>query len=222
MNEWLLIGLLVLLTVSASVVIVYPLRRELKLSFFVTLCMFVFAATGYYYWGGFSALQQFNKQQESKLLADNMLKSLKSTGELIDKLRAKLDDNPASAKGWFLLGRLYSSENQESYALKAYAKAYHFKPEEEEFAVNYAHSLWQINNKQFNIEIKAIFKTLLDKNPKQPDALSMLAMDAFVNHAYEKAIEYWQRLLVLAPEQSKEAKAIRKAIAKAQSEIGKI
>lgn len=222
MNEWLLIGLLVLLTVVASVAIVYPLKRELGLSLVVMLCMFVFVATGYYNWGGFSALKQFNKHQGSKLLADNMLKSLKSTQELIDKLHAKLDNTPESAKGWFLLGRLYSSQNQESKALKAYAKAYRFKPEVEEFAVNYAHSLWQINNKQFNPEIKTLFNTLLTKNPKQPDALSMLAMDAFVNHGFDEAIEYWQRLLVLAPAQSKEAKAIRKAIAKAQSEIGKI
>ena len=221
MYDWLLIGLLVALTVLACVVGVYPLRRELKVSLCITLCVFVFAGTGYYHWGGFSALQQFNKQQESKRLADIMLKSLNSTDELIDKLRAKLDDTPKSAKGWFLLGRLYSSQNQGAQALKAYAKAYHFKPEEEEFAVNYAHSLWQINKRQFTPEIKALFSTLLTKNPKQPDALSMLAMDAFVNHAYEEAIGYWQRLLVLAPEQSKEAKAIRKAIAKAQSELGK-
>lgn len=47
----------------------------------------------------------------------------------------------------------------------------------------------------------------------------MLAMDAFVSHAYEDAIRYWQRLLKLAPEQSEEAQAIRKAIAKAEEHL---
>ena len=148
-----------------------------------------------------------------------MLKTINSPQELIDKLRAKLDDSPKSAKGWFLLGRLYSSQKDNPNALKAFTKAYQFQPHEDEFAVNYAHSLWQQNNQQFTPQIKKIFNALLIKNPNQPDALSMLAMDAFVSHAYEDAINYWQRLLLLAPSKSEEAKAIRKAIAKAQEQL---
>ena len=89
-----------------------------------------------------------------------------------------------------------------------------FKPDDEQFAVNYAHSLWQINKQQFNPETTGIFDTLLKNNPNQPDALAMLAMDAFLSHAYEDAIDYWQRLLHLAPEQSEEAKPYEKRLLK--------
>ena len=61
-----------------------------------------------------------------------------------------------------------------------------------------------------------MFFSVLKSNPKQPDALAMLAMDAFLSKAYSQAIAYWERLLVLVPKDSEDALAIRKAIAKAQ------
>jgi cytochrome c-type biogenesis protein CcmH/NrfG len=134
-------------------------------------------------------------------------------------LRAKLDDSPKSAKGWYLLGRIYSGQNEQQHAVDAFAKAYQFDPQNEQYMVNYAHSLWQLNNRQFTVQITELFSNLLKNNANQPDALAMLAMDAYTSHAYEDAIDYWQRLLKLAPQQSEEAQAIRKAIAKAEEQI---
>jgi cytochrome c-type biogenesis protein CcmH len=114
---------------------------------------------------------------------------------------------------------LYAGQEERQQAVDAFAKAYQLNPDDEQYAVNYAHSLWQLHNRQFTVQITEIFNNLLKNNPNQPDALAMLAMDAFVSHAYEDAISYWQRLLKLAPPQSKEANAIRKAIAKAEAEI---
>ena len=44
-------------------------------------------------------------------------------------------------------------------------------------------------------------------------------LDAYTNHHYQEAINYWQQLLKLAPEQSEEAPMIRRAIAKAQQAL---
>lgn len=219
MNEWWLIGILMFFTLLASVAFIYPLRSSYKLGGLFIPLIFVSALSGYYFWGGFAGWQHYTHQKNSQIRAQQMLKSIKNPQELIAKLKAKLDKNPESAKGWYLLGRIYSTQQANHEALEAFAKAYHLKPGDEQFAVNYAHSLWQSNNQQFNPEIIKIFNSLLRNNPKQPDALAMLAMNAFMSHAYEDAINYWQRLLVLAPEQSDEALAIRKAIANAQEKI---
>lgn len=219
MSEWWLIGLLVLVTVIACVLIVYPLRGEHKITWVLILFTPILAFTGYYYCGGFAPLSQYIHQQESHLLAQHMLKSIKSPEELIEKLKTKLDMNPKSAKGWYLLGKLYSSQDKKSEALEAFALAHQLNPDEEEFFVHYAHGLWLKNNQQFSPEIREQFLKLLKNNPNQPDALAMLAMDAYMSQAYENAIGYWQRLLNLAPPQSEEAMAIRKAIAKAQQNI---
>lgn len=220
MNEWWLLSLLIGITGVASILIVYPLiRRHLIASLLLVPVIFSMAFTGYYFWGGFGKWQEYIQHQEKHEQAEAMLKAIKSPQELIDKLRAKLDDTPKSAKGWYLLGRLYAGQNEKQKAVDAFAKAYQFYPHEEQYAVNYAQSLWQLNNRQFTAQITEIFNKLLKNNPNQPDALAMLAMNAYVSHAYEDAISYWQRLLKLAPPQSDEALAIRKAIAKAEGKI---
>lgn len=219
MSEWWLIGLLVVITLFALTVIIYPLRKNLKLSFALTPLIFLAVFAGYFYWGDFGQWQDFIHRGNTRAVAQEMLKSIKSPQELIDKLKAKLDDTPRSAKGWYLLGRLYTSQNDSQNAVLAFAKAHQFKPDDEQYTVNYAHSLWQLNKQQFNPQITDIFQELLKNNPNQPDALAMLAMNAFMSHAYEDAIHYWQRLLKMAPEQSEEALAIRKAIAKAQQQL---
>ncbi|KTC80000.1 tetratricopeptide repeat protein [Legionella cherrii] len=219
MNEWWLLGALAALTGLACIFMVYPFKRRFIASLLLFPTVFLVAFAGYFYWGGFGGWQQYVHHLKSQEQAKKILESVKSPQELIDKLKAKLDDSPKSAKGWYLLGRLYSSQNDKQNAVNAFAKAYQFNPDDEQFAVNYAHSLWVLNNQQFTEQITEIFRRLLKNNPNQADALAMLAMDAFVSHAYEDAISYWQRLLKLAPEQSEEAQAIRKAIAKAEERI---
>lgn len=219
MNEWWLLSLLCGLTVLANIFMIYPLRRRLLASYLLVPIVFLAAFSGYFYWGSFGSWQQYVHLLDSQKKANEVLNSIKGPQELIEKLRAKLDDNPKSAKGWYLLGRLYSSQNEKQNAVDAFAKAYQFESTNEQFAVNYAHSLWVLNNYQFTEQTTEIFNRLLKLNPNQPDALSMLAMDAFTSHAYEDAIDYWQRLLKIVPTQSEEAQAIRKAIAKAEEHI---
>lgn len=220
MSEWWLIALLSLVAVLASALIIYPLRRQVFFSSMLVPVILILMLSGYYFWGGFSQWQTYVLNNKTKEQAQQMLKSIKSPQELIDKLRAKLDDSPQSAKGWYLLGRLYSNQNEQQNAVNAFAKAHEFQPQDEQYTVNYAHSLWELNQQQFNEPIRELFTDLLNNNPNQPDALAMLAMDAFLQEHYETAIGYWQRLLQSAPQQSEEADAIRKAIAKAQDKLG--
>lgn len=217
MSEWGLISLLAVTGLIAALVIVYPLRKNRAVCCSLFGLILLVTSFGYANWGSFNAWRDHHQQQQKQEVARQILKTMKSPQELINKLRAKLDNSPASAKGWYLLGKLYVNQNDNQQALKAFAKAYQFKPEEEEFAVHYAHAVWQANNQQFNDTIRTIFKELLKSNPQQPDALAMLAMDAYQAKAYPDAITYWERLLKIAPAGSDEAKAIRKAIAKAQS-----
>ena len=153
------------------------------------------------------------KQQRAQAL----LKSMNGPEGIIKALRSKLKNTPDSAHGWFLLGRLYASQNQWPKACAAFELAHRFQPDNDKTTVNYAQSLWELNQQQFNGKIRRLLKTVLKHNPHQPDALAMLAMDAFKRHAYPHAMDYWQRLLNVIPPQSEEAQSIRKAIARAAS-----
>jgi cytochrome c-type biogenesis protein CcmH/NrfG len=219
MNEWWFVILLSVIAVFSSLLMVYPFRRHVLASglLFVVILGALFG--GYYSWGGFGQWQDFIQQRQMEQRAQQLLKTVKGPQELIERFKIKLVENPKSAKGWFLLGRLYSSQNDMHNAGNAFAKAYQLEPEDEQFAVSYTYNLWMLHHQQFNSEIIGLFKKVVEKNPNQPDALAMLAMEAFKRQAYEEAITYWQRLLKLAPEDSDEANAIHQAIAKAHNLI---
>lgn len=216
MNEvWLLIGFISLVLVGLSIVL-YPLRKS-GLRVMVLLPLFIcLIGLGYWHWGAWPAWTTYLNEAEKQRRAEVMLKSIHDPAELITQLKDRLNQQPDSARGWYLLGRLYVSQALWHNASEAYAKAHTLEPDNIQITVNYAQSLWQENQQLINPAIKALLKTVLDKNADDPDALAMLALDAFKRHDYHTAIEYWQHLLTLAPPQSEDAQAIRKAIAKAQ------
>jgi len=218
----LLLGCFVFLGLLAILIIAYPLRGHSKKSLFVLTPLFViFIAIAYQHWSGWHSWKQYVQEQYRQEQAKTLIAKIKPD-ELITRMRSRLGDTPEDARGWYLLGRLCASQGKWLDARDAFAKAHQLNPADETTTVNYAQSLWQLNNNEFNAQIKRIYSKLLEKNSEQPDALAMLAMDAFTSHNYAQAITYWQKLLKLAPAQSDEANAIRKAIAKAQSLQGSV
>lgn len=217
MTEWRLMILLAFVACMLCLLMLYPLRQQRTLLWFAAPILLSLMGGAYFLWGDFTGWQSYTHRQQSHQAAQQLLRSVKSPQELIDKLQAKLKKQPQSAQGWYLLGRLYATNHQQDKATHAFATAHALSPDQELYTVHYAHSLWQLNHQSFTPQIMSIFKQLLQKNPQQTDALAMLALNAYDQHAYEEAIGYWQRLLALVPEQSEEALAIRKAIVKARN-----
>lgn len=219
MNEWWLLSSFVLLFLLALGLILYPLRQSKLICLALIPLLFMVLSLSYWRWGAWPLWQNHLHVLAKQEKIQALLARVKSPADMAEKLKARLADTPESSRGWYLLGRLYASQNQWSAARDAFAKASQLNPQDELATINYGQSLWQLNHQRFDEEIRSIFKALLEKNPQQPDALAMLAMDAFAEKNYPKAIDYWQQLLKLAPPQSEEAQMIRKAIAKAQQSL---
>lgn len=219
MNEWWLLSSFIFLSFLALLMALYPLRKSKGVYYLLIPLLTGGISLGYWHWGSWSEWRDYLNHKETQKRVEAVLQTIKGPEELIARMKARLNENPASARGWYLLGRLYASQNHWSLARDAFLKAHQLDPEDEGATVNYGQSLWQVNNQQFNEQIRTLFKVLLQKNPDQADALSMLAMDAFASHDYQKAITYWQQILKLLPSQSEEAAIIRKAIAKAQQAL---
>ncbi|KTC65904.1 cytochrome c-type biogenesis protein (plasmid) [Legionella adelaidensis] len=214
-KELILIGIFIFLSAIALVLAFYPLRKTKSISI---LAIFLLAGivAAYWQWGGFKSWQLYEKELTKKAQVQALLKQIKDPDELITKLQEKLKDNPNSAKGWYLLGRIYASKGEWEQAEKAFKIAYQLKPHQVKYILNLGQSIWQRNHQEFTPASRKLFKKILEIDKNQPDALAMLAMDAFMSHDYEIAINYWQKLLTLAPENSEESRMIRKAIARAE------
>ncbi len=219
MNEWWLFGGFILLFILALMIVLFPLCKSIKSALILMPVLAGFVFIAYWRWGAFPEWINYQQQRANQKQVQLMLKSIHGPDDLVKKLLARLKKQPDSAEGWYLLGRLYVSQNQWQQAHDVFVKAHTLNPDEIKITVNYAESLWQLNHQAFNEEIRGLFQSVLQKNKNQPDALAMLAMDAFLGHAYRPAIDYWQRLQNILPPQSEDAKAIRKAIAKAQQRM---
>ncbi|KTD21203.1 tetratricopeptide repeat protein [Legionella londiniensis] len=221
MREWFLLIILGCLLCLALAMALYPLRKRKKNLLIVSPLLISAALVLYWYWGAFNAWHHFLQQEANREQILALMQTIRSPEELIAKLKARLNNKPESAKGWYLLGRLYASQNKWIDANRAFATARKLKPDEISFMINYAQSLWQLNQRRFNEDIVKLFKEVLSRDAKQPDALAMLAMDAFMRHDYYSAIDYWQRLLQIVEPGSEDDLAIRKAIAKAEQNIAR-
>jgi cytochrome c-type biogenesis protein CcmH len=219
MNEWWLLLCFIILALLMVVVALYPLRQTKRFAVILIPILIIALSGAYWWWGAWFAWQRHVQEMERQRRVEAVLKTIKNPTELVDRLKTRLQANPENARGWYLLGRLYTSQGQWQLASEAFAQAHQLDASDIITTVNYGQSLWQLNQQQFNQQIRTLFTDLLQKAPDQPDALAMLAVDSFAHRHYQQAINYWQHLLKLAPEQSEEAKMIRKAIAKAQQQL---
>ncbi len=219
MNEGWLLSCFLIFLVFALGVALYPLRKSRAGILFLAPVLILLAGLAYWTWGAWPAWTHYLQEDVKQQRIQTLLKSMHDPAELIATLKVRLQKQPDSARGWYLLGRLYSSQNQWQQARDAFATAHRLQPTDEQFTVNYVQNLWQLNHQTFDDSSRDLLKGVLANNANQPDALAMLAMDAYTRHEYQQAIDYWQDLLKLAPPQSEEAGAIRKAIAKAQRMI---
>ncbi|MBA2711291.1 MAG: tetratricopeptide repeat protein [Tatlockia sp.] len=217
MNEFFLLLSFFVIAMFALLLMFYPLRKSKRSLIILTPCFIIALCLGYLRLGSWTDWQKNVHDEANKEKIEAVLQSIKSPEELINRMKIRLSKEPENPKGWYLIGRIYASQGQWSKAHEAFLKSHQLNSDDELITVNYINSLLQLNNQHFNETIRDLLKELLTKNPNQADALAMVAIDSFNNREYQQAINSWQQLLKLAPEQSEEAKMVRKAIAKAQA-----
>ncbi len=174
----------------------------------------------YYRMGDSSQLSEyfFQKSHAKEIQAE--IKQFKNPQQLIAKLQTVLTQHPDSAKGWFLLGRLYSGTSQYQDAQKAFAKAIEFAPENVVYKQQYAEASFFANDKKLTPKAQKILQSVLDKQPNNPSAINLVALNAFSQKQYQKAIDAWEKLLNLFPANTEDGKVILNAINEAEKRMG--
>ncbi|MCX7115504.1 MAG: tetratricopeptide repeat protein [Gammaproteobacteria bacterium] len=199
---------------------VYPFRHHTWAVIGFSLGLIVCLIAGYLSLGNHAKWQAYQTEQKKIAQAKAYMHRFKNTAEVIQALRARLDHTPASAKGWYLLGRLYASVGQWQDATPAFAEAHRLQPSDVMYWVQSVMSLSQGSPQQLSATQREQFKQILLIEPNQPEALMFLAADANVHHQPDLAIAYWTKLLSVLPDDAEEAVMIRQEIAKAEKTVG--
>lgn len=219
MHEWVLPGVLITLGLLAIAAALWPFRHSKRLIYMLAPILSVTMLLAYGVWGGFFELRAFHLAEAKQKQAEAVVKSLGSTQAIIERFQTYLKKSPNDAKAWFLLGRVYVAEADWLLANQAFSTAHHLEPDHEEYTLHYVQSVWELNKQAFDNPSRALLLDILKHHPDQPDALAMLALDAYKRHKHQVAVMYWERLLKLAPQGSEEASKLRQAIARARKKM---
>ncbi|HBI21055.1 MAG TPA: hypothetical protein DDY37_00445 [Legionella sp.] len=101
-------GFPVLLAIACGIAL-YPFRPFRMRTLLWVPVLVIFVSIGYGSWGAWPALTHARQEKEQRQRAQAVLNTVRDPEELIDKLKATLYQQPKSARGWYLLGRLYAS-----------------------------------------------------------------------------------------------------------------
>lgn len=173
----------------------------------------------YLHWGNSQSFFKWRiaNQQAAQIKAD--MAAYGSTQNIIHALQEKLQENPDSAKGWYLLGRLYMSQQQPQQAVQAFAKANHLQPDDIQIMQNYAASLFFANHEKLDTQSRQLLQKVMALQTDNLDAMNLYALGAYRDSDYQTAIQYWEKLLSLVPQQSDASKELLAMIAQAQQQL---
>ena len=219
---WLLIAFLSLV---ASGFIVYPViagqnRRyagSFKLALiFMAIATLIVAIVLYFKWGQSKQLALWYAQRQQ---VAQLRQQLGSPQLVIARLQQHLKKEPASAQGWFLLGKLYFSQQQYDAAAAAYAQLTRLRPDDADFLVQYAQALYFANGRKMSFSINRLLHQALRHDPENALAINLLAVESYRSRHYAEAIRYWQQLLNQYPPDSNDYHAIDTAIENAKAAL---
>ena len=139
----------------------------------------------------------------------------------VAKLADRLKSNPNDAQGWTMLARSYSSMEKYSDAANAYAKATELNPKDADLWAEYAFVTGMSGGQSLEGKPMELINRALKVDPENAKALQLAGSAAFQAKDYNKAIDYWQRVLKKVPPDSEVAETINARIKEAKTAAGK-
>jgi len=175
------------------------------------------------YWklGAWRELDHYWMQKQQAVLVKNALAQIKDPQQLVEQLKQFLQTHSHDAKGWHLLGNLYMHQDNYPGAVQAFAYAVKNDAEKIEYKVSYAQALFFVNDNKLTDQAQLLLKQVLLKEPNHIDAMNLLAINAYNQHQYQRALNYWEKLVAFFPPESRDAQVLYSMIAKAQKALAK-
>jgi cytochrome c-type biogenesis protein CcmH len=139
---------------------------------------------------------------------------------MVERLAAKMRENPDDVEGWKMLGRSYAVLGRFAEAVDAYTKAVQRAPRDAQLLADFADALAMVHGQSLQGEPEKLVLRALEIDPQNGKALALAGTAAFHRKDFNKAADYWQRMLPLVPPDSEDARAIQENVAEARARAG--
>lgn len=146
--------------------------------------------------------------------------TMQQIGDMVERLAARMKENPDDAKGWIMLGRSYSVLNRFPEAVAAYENAVKRSPPDAQLLADYADALAMVQGRTLMGAPEKIIAQALQADPDNVKALALAGTVAFQQKDFNGAIAHWERALKVVPPDSDMAESMRDSIADAQKFAG--
>jgi len=139
---------------------------------------------------------------------------------MVERLAARLRENPDDAAGWKLLGRSYGVMGRYAEAADAYAKAAVRSPRDAQLLADLADVLAMARGQSLQGEPEQLALRALEIEPGNLKALALAGSAAFERKDFAGAAKHWESMLAFVEPNSEDARAIQQNVAEARSLAG--
>jgi cytochrome c-type biogenesis protein CcmH len=139
---------------------------------------------------------------------------------MVERLAARLRENPEDVAGWKLLGRSYGVMGRYADAADAYARAAMRAPRDAQLLADLADVLAMARGQSLQGEPEQLVLRALEIEPGNLKALALAGSAAFERKDFAAAASYWERMLAHVQPGSEDARSIAQNVAEARSLAG--
>jgi cytochrome c-type biogenesis protein CcmH len=136
---------------------------------------------------------------------------------MVERLAARMRENPDDVNGWKLLGRSYGVMGRYPEAADAYAKAAVRAPRDAQLLADLADVLAMARGQSLQGEPEQLALRALEIEPGNLKALALAGSAAFERKDFAAAAKHWERMLAHVEPNSEDARAIQQNVAEARS-----
>jgi cytochrome c-type biogenesis protein CcmH len=139
---------------------------------------------------------------------------------LVERLAAKLKEQPDNLEGWIILGRSYMTMKNYPAAIKAYQTAIKLDDQNVNLLLAYSEALAATHGNDFTGQAAPLIEKAYTLAPQDPNVLWLNGVLAYQSNKFQLAIERWQDLRATLTPQSSELESINGAIDDARKQLG--
>ncbi len=148
------------------------------------------------------------------------MQNLPPMEELVNRLAAKLEQQPDNQDGWIMLGRSYMALNDRPAAIKAYERAMKIGEDNAGLLLAYAEAIAADRGNDFTGRAAPMVEKAFQLEPDNPNVLWLAGILAYQRTEYQAAIDRWSKLRGMLKPQSNELESVNNALDDARGKLG--